>query len=66
MRVSTDRASFLASVCAEDDVRAQVEQLLRNHDQAGSFLSKPVVEHHDLQSADKSERYAFPRCPSAE
>jgi serine/threonine protein kinase len=57
-QVPADRASFLAKVCPEDDLRAQVEELLRNHDQAGSFLSKPVVEHHDLQRADKSDRYA--------
>jgi eukaryotic-like serine/threonine-protein kinase len=31
-------------VCAEDELREQVKQLLRNHEQAGSFLSKPVLE----------------------
>jgi eukaryotic-like serine/threonine-protein kinase len=48
----SQRESFLASVCAEDDLRRQVEQLLLNHDQAGSFLSKPVIE------LPKSERFA--------
>src|SRR5215467_13511811 len=46
-----ERPSFLASVCAEDDLRKQVEQLLLNHEQAGSFLSNPVIEHA------KSERF---------
>jgi len=52
-----DRASFLAQACPDADLRAQVEQLLRNNDQAGSFLSQPVLEHHNLQKADKSERF---------
>src|SRR5437762_10797129 len=43
-RPRSERESFLASVCAEGDLREQVEQLLRNHEQAGSFLSKPVIE----------------------
>jgi len=34
-----DRASFLARVCPEDDLRAQVEELLRNHEQAGALRS---------------------------
>jgi serine/threonine protein kinase len=48
----SERASFLARVCSEDDLRAQVEQLLRNHEQAGSFLSEPVI------SASKAEDFA--------
>jgi eukaryotic-like serine/threonine-protein kinase len=43
-RPPSERESFLASACAEGDLREQVEQLLRNHEQAGSFLSKPVIE----------------------
>src|SRR5438128_4893616 len=46
------RASFLAVACPEEDLREQVEQLLLNHEQAGSFLSKPVIE------LPKSERFA--------
>jgi len=46
-----DRASFLAVACPEEDLREQVEQLLLNHEQAGSFLSKPVIE------LPKSERF---------
>jgi eukaryotic-like serine/threonine-protein kinase len=48
-----ERASFLAVACPEDDdLREQVEQLLLNHEQAGSFLSKPIIE------LPKSERFA--------
>jgi eukaryotic-like serine/threonine-protein kinase len=43
-RPPSERESFLASVCAEGDLREQVVQLLRNHEQAGSFLSKPAIE----------------------
>ena len=46
------RASFLAVACPENDVREQIEQLLLNHEQGGSFLSKPVIE------LPKSERFA--------
>jgi serine/threonine protein kinase len=44
----SERESFLASVCAaEADLREQVEQLLLNHEQAGSFLSKPILEREN-------------------
>jgi hypothetical protein len=43
-RPSGERASFLAVACPEADLREHVEQLLLNHKQAGSFLSKPVIE----------------------
>src|SRR5690242_6794125 len=53
-----DRAAFLAQICPEDDLRSQVEELLRNHEQAGSFLSKPILEHQKQDSTEKSERFA--------
>jgi len=37
------RASFLMRLCPEEDLRAQVEKLLANHDEAGSFLSEPAL-----------------------
>ena len=37
------RASFLARLCPEEDIRSQVEKLLADHDEAGSFLSEPVL-----------------------
>src|SRR5438128_11135185 len=49
---AVERASFLAVACPEEDLREQVEQLLLNHEQAGSFLSKPVIE------LPKPERFA--------
>src|SRR2546425_9503313 len=57
-RPPSDRASFLASICPEDDLRQQVEQLLINHEQAGSFLSKPIIEHRNQYCAGKSEHFA--------
>src|SRR5215831_10398581 len=53
-----ERESFLASICPEDDLRRQVEQLLLNHEQAGSFLSKPIIEHHNQARAAISDRFA--------
>src|SRR5438067_4321820 len=53
-----DRGSFLARVCPEDDLRAQVEELIRNHEQAGSFLSKPILEPRKRDSAEISDRFA--------
>jgi|KBSSwiStaDraftv2_1062776.scaffolds.fasta_scaffold327406_3 hypothetical protein len=38
-----ERASFLAKNCPEEDFRAQVEKLLADHDEAGSFLSEPAL-----------------------
>jgi len=52
-----ERSSFLAKVCPEGDLRAQVEQLLRNHEQAGSFLSRPVLENIDEHSTDMSNGF---------
>ena len=49
-----NRASFLARVCPEVDVREEVERLLVDHEEAGSFLSHPTW------------REAFRRGPSAD
>src|SRR5437773_719787 len=51
-----ERDSFLAAACLEDDLREQVEQLLRNHEQAGSFLSKPLLDHRN-QPAERPDRF---------
>jgi serine/threonine protein kinase len=40
---SDQRASFLARLCPEEDLRVEVEKLLADHDEAGSFLSEPVL-----------------------
>jgi hypothetical protein len=42
-KAASERASFLAAACPEADLRDEVEQLLRNHEQAGSFLSIGAV-----------------------
>ena len=38
----SNRASFLARACSEADVRDEVEKLLADHEEAGSFLSHPL------------------------
>ena|SRR5437667_302001 len=57
-RPRSERESFLASICPEDDLREQVGQLLINQEQAGSFLSRPILEHHNQLGAEKPERFA--------
>jgi serine/threonine protein kinase/tetratricopeptide (TPR) repeat protein len=48
------RAAYLDAACRGDKVlRAEVESLLRSHDEAGSFLSEPTHGHGDaLSTAD--------------
>ena len=42
----SERASSLQAACADDpQLRGQVEQLLEAHDQAGSFLGDPTIDH---------------------
>jgi serine/threonine protein kinase/tetratricopeptide (TPR) repeat protein len=52
-----ERAAFLAGACdAEPALRASVEELLRAHDQAGSFLDTPAVDPNaTLASSPTSE-----------
>ena len=37
------RVPFLVRLCPEEDLRAHVKKLLADHDDAGSFLSEPVL-----------------------
>jgi hypothetical protein len=46
------RASFLAEKCHEESLRQQVEKLLINYQEAGSFLDDPVL---DLKIASPGE-----------
>ena len=39
----SQRASFLAENCREESLRQQVEKLLINYEEAGSFLDDPVL-----------------------
>ncbi len=45
----SQRASFLALILPEEDLRHQVEKLLADHDEAGSFLSDPVLGREILE-----------------
>src|ERR1700691_354631 len=40
---SAHRSSFLKERCPDASLRAEVERLLAEHDQAGGFLSMPVL-----------------------
>jgi len=55
------RATFLAGACADDrSLRAEVESLLRAHEQAGSFADRPAVEDvtgRPLQRGDRLGSY---------
>jgi serine/threonine protein kinase len=54
-RPPSDRESFLAGICPEEDLREQVKKLLINQGQAGSFLSQPILEQRNPHNAEKSE-----------
>ena len=45
-------------ICPEGDRQQRVEQLLLDHEQAGSCLSKPILGHQKQHCAGKSERIA--------
>lgn len=52
------RSSFLEERCSDAGVRAEVERLLAEHEAAGSFLSKPVL---DGMTVSAEETIAFSR-----
>ena len=52
------RASFLLRLCPEADLREQVQKLLADHDEAGSFLSDPIFDRQKL-SANQSPTQIF-------
>jgi hypothetical protein len=53
------RSAFLAKACAGDAVlRAQVESLLRSHENAGSFLGKPALPSVQLDDGETLELLA--------
>ena len=53
-----DRAAYLDKACADDtELRAKVEELLKSHDQAGSFLEfEDLNPQVTLPQAPPSER----------
>ncbi len=54
------RASFLARLCPQEDVRAHVEKLLADHDEAGSFLSDPALGSPVRKSSPYNSRELAP------
>src|SRR5438270_6750536 len=50
------RSSYLVEHCSDGELRAEVERLLTEHDQAGSFLSSPLIP--DIFNADTAPRSA--------
>jgi serine/threonine protein kinase/Tfp pilus assembly protein PilF len=55
----SERQNFLAQNCVDENLRQQVEQLLLNYQQAGSFLDNPVVDPR-IPSPDASPRNPKP------
>jgi serine/threonine-protein kinase len=53
------RAAFLAEVCGDEDVRAEVIQLLGRHEAAGDFLERPFVPMGRLPFASETRRGIF-------
>lgn len=50
------RAAYLRENCADPVVRAEVERLLSEYQDAGTFLSKPILPNFDLQ-AESQQRF---------
>src|SRR5215470_3800976 len=48
----SQRSSFLRDQCSDATIRAEVDRLLAEHDQAGTFLSTPAIDR--LQAEDEA------------
>ncbi len=46
---SSRRSAFLRDNCSDAETHAEVERLLNEHEQAGRFLSTPVVDNLSLE-----------------
>jgi tetratricopeptide (TPR) repeat protein/TolB-like protein/tRNA A-37 threonylcarbamoyl transferase component Bud32 len=55
---SARRSSFLEERCPDASVRAEVERLLAEHDQAGAFLSTPVLGNFPLETQPPTQGLA--------
>lgn len=53
----SQRCSYLENVSVDADIRCTVSQLLRAHEQAGSFLAQPAVIECELQSDSSEHRF---------
>ena len=51
----TQRAAFLAQACPDDSLRHEVEKLVINFQQAGSFLSNPVLRAQTPRPSEISD-----------
>ena len=47
---AADRSSFLKERCLDASLRAEVERLLAEHDQASAFLSTPVLGKFPIEA----------------
>src|SRR5262249_9147735 len=65
--VPAQRQAYLDEACAgQPELRARVEDLLRLHEAAGSFLERPAAETTDTGSfPDAAEPAVSPEAPSA-
>jgi len=55
---AAERTALLNAACADQQVRLQVESLLQDHDEAGSFLSEPAILAAETNAAPQhSDRF---------
>jgi serine/threonine protein kinase/tetratricopeptide (TPR) repeat protein len=61
----TQRAAFLAQACPDDNLRQEVEKLVINFQEAGSFLSNPVLHAQTPRPSAISEVRAENESPGS-
>jgi serine/threonine protein kinase len=54
---SAHRSFFLKERCPDASLRAEVERLLAEHDQAGAFLSTPILADFNLEAEPHNRRF---------
>src|SRR5262249_33468054 len=55
---AAERTALLNAACSDQQVRLQVESLLKDHDEAGSFLSEPAILPAETNDAPQhSDRF---------
>jgi eukaryotic-like serine/threonine-protein kinase len=57
---AAQRVAFLAQNCPDQNIRAEVEKLLANHDKAGDFLVEPAVGALNPTPAESHEPSLIP------
>lgn len=53
---SRARLTFVRDKCSDPEIRAEVERLIDEHDQAGGFLSTPAFEDFPLEAETPTQR----------